>query len=151
MNTNDYFRQKTVYCNTYLFSKLLSDEVHNVSKILSKAQINLFQKKYVVIPIHQERDNHWILMVIMNLGKIVTTNRKKNLSVQKTKFIFFDSTHAYKKVDLYCEKICKLLNYEWVRLNKDKQHNIKLPFNRRRIFVLYPEGKNVYLLPLFND
>ena len=59
--------------------------------------------------------------------------------------------HVYKNIDLYCEKICRLLNFEWVRLNKHKQDSVRVPFNRKSIFVLYPEGKNNYLLPLFND
>ena len=42
MNTNDYFRHKIFYTNTYFFSKLLSDDVENVSKILSKAQVDIF-------------------------------------------------------------------------------------------------------------
>ena len=49
----------------------------------------------------------------------------------------------YKEVREYCDKICKLLNYEWVRLHKDKQNNIKVPFDKKHMTVLYPEGKNV--------
>ena len=131
------FQEQDFLHQYVFFSKLLSDDVENVSKILSKAQIDIFQKKYVVIPIHQERQEHWILMVLMNLGKIIKTNNNKCSSVNKTKIIIFDSMHVYRKVDQYCDKICKLLNYEWVRLRKNKQNNFKVPFNKKSRTILY--------------
>ena len=71
------FQEQDILYKHVFFSKLLSDNVENISKILSKAQINIFQKKYVVIPIHQETEKHWILIVLVNLGKIIRTNTKK--------------------------------------------------------------------------
>ena len=75
-------------------------------------------------------------------GENNQNQHKKTLSINKTKIVVFDSMHLYRNVDQYCDKICKLLNYEWVRLKKHKQTKNRVPFDNRKIIVLYPEGKN---------
>ena len=108
---------------------------------MKKSGIDIFQKKYIVIPINRRNAQHWIMMVLMNMNKIITTNKNKCKMIQKSKILIFDSNHTYEKAGKYCEKICEFLNYEWFRLNKQFQSNNRAPFNCERMNVFYPEGK----------
>ena len=132
---------------TYFFQSLRDLVVGDVSKLFVKSSIDICKKKCVVIPIHQAQ--HWILVVLMNLGKVMSSN-KNSYAKNATRIVIFDSMKKYSETRYIFKKLCKILNHEWVRSKRNKEFECVNPFQMDSIQVLFPQGKKfIELVYLF--
>lgn len=105
----------------------------------AKKNINIFEKKFLFIPIN--KDLHWSLCAVVNPGCIINSyeldlDKKAELDVPC--LIFMDSLRMHRK-NVIRQKIENWLNSEWNRINPDKQPK---PFTTNKFQLFTPTGKD---------
>jgi len=124
---------------TQFFSRLEDKGAEAVSSWTSKKGINIFEKKFIFIPVN--KDIHWSLFVIVNPGKIgnmyVEEDDKEEVEVPF--MLFMDSLRAHKKGRMK-KYILEWLNLEAKRLGMFKQLHKGSPFHNSTMSVVDPSG-----------
>lgn len=122
---------------TQFYTKLEQEGVESVISWTAKKNIDIFEKKYVFVPVN--KDTHWSLLVIVNPGKIISDDDEEasNKHLEHPYILFMDSLRAHKKAKLQ-KTLYKWLNAEAARLHKFDRKN---PFSHLTCPVENPPGK----------
>jgi Ulp1 protease family, C-terminal catalytic domain len=104
-----------------------------VSKWTAKRNINVFEKKFVFIPINEAL--HWSLCVVVNPGSIVDDDEDAPMACM----ILLDSLKAHKKKKV-SQQVRRWLNSEWRRINCVKEE----PFADENHFPLLDPKSESY-------
>ncbi|GFH58426.1 hypothetical protein CTEN210_14902 [Chaetoceros tenuissimus] len=102
---------------TQFYTKLEEEGVESVKSWTAKKNIDIFEKKYVFVPVN--KDIHWSLLVIVNPGNIFSDDDEeaRNQNLEHPYILFMDSLRAHKKARLQ-KTLHKWLNAEAARLGK---------------------------------
>lgn len=104
-----------IHCfSSHFFTTLLDEGVDNVTKWTAKKGINIFEKKFVFIPVNQML--HWSLCVVVNPGHI----SNKAEEGPKACLLFLDSLKAHRKKKI-SKLVRKWLNSEWRRIHSTEE------------------------------
>ena len=118
-----------------------------MSSWTTKKSINIFEKKFIFIPINEHL--HWSLCVVVNAGKIMNAHQPFENGEKKEAalILFLDSLKAHKKHKV-CTTVRKWLQHEAEKLNIFQQD---LPdgkptsmFDKNFMPLLDPPSKNPY-------
>lgn len=142
--------EKVHVFTTQFFSRLEDEGVEGVTSWTSKKGINIFEKKFIFVPVN--KDIHWSLFVIVNPGKVYNVTSKNEGSGAKGEsttdedelefpfILFMDSLRAHKKSKMK-KHIYNWLNSEAKRLGKFQHLNGNdQPFNSVTTPVADPRG-----------
>lgn len=121
---------------THFFTTLDEDGPEGVTKWTERKGIDVFSKKFIYIPINEHL--HWSLAVVVNPGKIVESDEKKDLDDEAPVILFLDSLKAHRASKIG-RKIRNWLNSEWVRLRG--QGSERRPFDKDSIPLVSPNSK----------
>ena len=147
---NDDPENSVVHFFTSHFFAMLDDEGPlAVSSWIAKKNIDIFQKRFIFIPINEGR--MWSLCVVVNPGSIENEFKDEEDQSDDQDFpfiLFLDSfkplREAHQKVKAsVAKKVRRWLNYEAKRLGKFKEtfeHEANL-FNWKTMEVFEPKGK----------
>ena len=117
--------------SSHFFTTLLEDGLKGVQKWTANKGIDIFEKKFIFIPINEAL--HWSLCVVVNPGYILNRDEDD----PEACILFLDSLKAHKKKKVY-NKVKEWLNAEWSRL-REKDAN---PFVDESAFpLLDPRSK----------
>ena len=124
-----------IHCfSSHFFTTLVDEGVENVTKWTAKKGINIFEKKFIFIPINETL--HWSLCVVVNPGHI----KDQSDNGPKTCLLFLDSLKAHRKKKV-STRIRKWLNSEWMRIHGDENGNSQGPFGQEACPLLDPTSK----------
>lgn len=130
------------FFTSHFYSALAKGGPESVTSWTAKKNINIFEKKFIFIPIN--KDLHWSLCVIVNPGCIMNSyepslNDQSKLDVPC--LIFMDSLKMHRKITIR-KKIENWLNSEWSRINpNDLPENLPNPFTKEKFRMFTPTGK----------
>lgn len=124
---------------TQFFTKLEDEGVSAVSSWTAKKNLDIFEKKFILIPVN--KDIHWSLFVVVNPGKIEnghdSTIENDDEVLEHSFCLFMDSLRAHKKNRMK-NIIQNWLNAEAKRLGKFKRLGQIEPFNSQSFPVVDP-------------
>lgn len=136
---------------TQFFTALEDNGVEAVTKWTANKNIDIFDKKFIFIPINKHI--HWSLCVVVNPGQILNGekivnkddfNENGNTTVEAPLLLFMDSLRVHNKIRVQ-KHIYDWLNSEAERLGKFKDSELKKPklglFNRSTMPLFDPPGK----------
>jgi len=127
---------------TQFFTKLEDQGVDAVSSWTAKKNLDIFEKKFILIPVN--KDIHWSLFVVVNPGKVENgydlTIENDDEVLEHSFCLFMDSLRAHKKLRMKLI-IQNWLNAEARRLGKFKRLGKIEPFNSQSFPVVDPRGK----------
>ena len=134
------------FFSTQFFQKIQDQGPESVKSWTKRRDINIFEKKFVFIPINDSL--HWSLCVIVNPGKIENAfhsnenpNPKDVPSEEDAPFLLFlDSLKAHQQVKVK-KHIYAWLNLEAKRLNKFQELRNGEPFFRYSLPMFDPKGE----------
>ncbi|KAL3937570.1 MAG: hypothetical protein SGBAC_007345 [Bacillariaceae sp.] len=130
------------FFTSHFYSALAKGGPESVTSWTAKKNINIFEKKFIFIPIN--KDLHWSLCVVVNPGCIMNSyeqslNEQSKLDVPC--LIFMDSLKMHRKITIR-KKIENWLNSEWSRINPtDLPTNLPNPFTKEKFRMFTPTGK----------
>lgn len=114
-----------IHCfSSHFFTTLVDEGVDSVTKWTAKKGINVFEKKFVFIPINETL--HWSLCVVVNPGHINDRADEDPMAC----LLFLDSLKAHKKKKV-ARKVREWLNSEWKRIKSEEKVVGKGPFGGR--------------------
>lgn len=132
-------------CSTYLLSGVLSEGYSDTMKKFLK-NVNIFEKKIVMFPVHLA--SHWSLVAVLNPNLIKQTKARfgdTTYSKDVTAMIHLDSLgsgtlHNRREI---AQAVRNVLNAEWRRHHDDALDRFEMPFSHRhKSFQLhFPEGE----------
>ena len=126
----------SVHCfSSHFFTTLQEGKPAGVEKWTSKRGINVFQKKFIFIPINETL--HWSLCVVVNPGEILNAEEDG----PRACILFFDSLKAHRKRRVLTH-VKKWLNAEWQRHGREGG----TPFDDRDKFPLFDPKSKFHLL-----
>lgn len=129
---------------TQFFTKLEDEGVNAVSSWTAKKNLDIFEKKFILIPVN--KDIHWSLFVVVNPGKVEnghdSTIENDDEVLEHSFCLFMDSLRAHKKNRMK-NIIQTWLNAEAKRLGKFTKLGQNEPFNSQSFPVVDPRGKDV--------
>jgi sentrin-specific protease 7 len=128
-----------VHCfSSHFFTTLVDEGPVGVRKWTERKSINIFDKKFVFMPINEAL--HWSLCVVVHPGSIVNDAEDAPMSC----LIFLDSLKAHRKKKV-SQKVRAWLNFEWRRINGGEED----PFtDEKRFPLLDPRSESCHLLSL---
>jgi len=123
------------FFTSHFYSALATGGTESVTSWTAKKNINIFEKKFIFIPIN--KDLHWSLCAVVNPGCIMNSyesdlDKKGKLDVPC--LIFMDSLKMHKKNTIR-KKIENWLNSEWKRI---KPGTVEDPFSLHRFQLFSP-------------
>jgi Ulp1 family protease len=128
-------RSNVHFFSSHFFSALSETSVEEVMKWTVNKNINVFDKKFIFIPVNQTL--HWSLTVIVNPGSILKDgNYQDKPDSSMPCILFFDSLKAHKK-NFVAKKLHQWLNSEWKRLKNMSEE----PFNNSSMKVYSPKSE----------
>jgi len=113
-----------------------------VSSWTSKKEINIFEKKFIFIPINESL--HWSLCVVVNAGNIRYNWSDENPPEKNDEvpcLLFLDSLKAHKKFKV-ANTVRKWLNFENKRLGHATDISDE-PFNQETMALYDPKGMSI--------
>jgi Ulp1 protease family, C-terminal catalytic domain len=117
--------------------------VESVTKWTAKRGINVFDKKFVFIPINE--NVHWSLCVVVNPGHINEDAEDGPMAC----LLFLDSLKAHSKKKI-SKQVRKWLNSEWWRIRGDGDVGQTTLFNSKTAFpLLTPTSESLLFLSSF--
>jgi Ulp1 family protease len=129
---------------TQFFTKLEDEGVNAVSSWTAKKNLDIFEKKFILIPVN--KDIHWSLFVVVNPGKVEnghdSTIANDDEVLEHSFCLFMDSLRAHKKNRMK-NIIQTWLNAEAKRLGKFTKLGQNEPFNSHSFPVVDPRGKDI--------
>ena len=132
------------FFSSHFHEKLKNYGPTGVKSWTVRRELNIFEKKMIFIPIHQE--GHWSFCVIVNPGAIQTTadlvsvyldNNNKDQPVSC--MLFFDSLELHSKSKIK-KTLVGWLNFEWKRIKNTND----MPFSEKKYCILNPVGMFIY-------
>ena len=140
---------------SHFFTTLVKEGPEGVSSWTSRKDINIFEKKFIFIPINESL--HWSLCVVVNPGKIHDYWKKKKETAIDVDdddgndheipcLLFFDSLKAHRKVKVG-KKVREWLNFESKRLGYATEFTEE-PFYEKSMELFDPKSK-AYLFHRF--
>ena len=131
------------FFTSHFFSRLSEDGPEAVASWTRRKNINIFEKKFVFIPINKSM--HWSLCLIVNPGAIVEGgDRERTKDDPLSCMIFMDSLRMHNKKHV-AETIRNWLNSEWKRMYQDILLDKSAgtgdgPFNSDNFKIFSPRG-----------
>jgi Ulp1 family protease len=135
--------------STHFYSAMRDKGPDKVSSWTAKKNIDVFRKKFILIPVH--KGIHWFLICVVNPGAIL--NKLKNTSTEKPGddelypgILFFDSLinedliNEDEKTQI-ADNLRKWLNSEWTRLEKWSNDDERAPFKTYVMNVHEPKSE----------
>jgi Ulp1 family protease len=137
------------FFSSHFYSALVKDKPCGVKRWTEKKGIDIFQKKFIFIPINKTL--HWSQCVVINPGAII--NHNKGLATDWEDFdldtpfpciLFLDSLKAHQKAQV-AKNVRAWLNAEWKRLGKSDDPALA-PFTSHKLSMLVytPKSKHSY-------
>jgi Ulp1 family protease len=142
------------FFSSHFYSALVKDRPSGVKRWTEKKGIDIFQKKFIFIPINKTL--HWSQCIVVNPGAIIKHNNELN-KWDKVGFvgegegfdfdapfpciIFLDSLKAHQKAQV-AKNVRAWLNAEWKRLGKSDDPALA-PFTDS-MTVFTPKSKYSY-------
>ena len=126
------------FFTSHFYSALAKDGPESVTSWTAKKNINIFEKKFIFIPIN--KDLHWSLCAVVNPGCInnsYVADLDKKAKLDVPCLIFMDSLRMHKK-HVIRKKIENWLNSEWERINPGATMK---PFTKDKFQLFTPTGK----------
>ena len=105
----------------------------------AKKNINIFEKKFIFIPIN--KDLHWSLCVVVNPGAIENASKEDRQNLTVPCLIFMDSLNLHKK-ETVRKNIQKWLNAEWIRLKEKEKEDEEAEEEKEQHALVKYEKKN---------
>ena len=131
----------SVHCfSSHFFTTLVDKGAAGVQKWTAKKGINVFEKKFIFIPINEAL--HWSLCVVVNPGCIHARGEDDPMAC----LLFLDSLQAHRKKKV-SNQVRKWLNSEWQRINEVSEAPFKSPGD---FPLLDPRSKFLFLCVLFD-
>eukprot|EP00980_Cylindrotheca_fusiformis_P010725 scaffold2403_cov87-Cylindrotheca_fusiformis.AAC.3 len=116
---------KLHFFTSHFYTTLLNDGPNSVTSWTAKKNINIFDKKFIFIPIN--KDLHWSLCVVVNPG-FIKNSRESDLEKQSNLdlpcLIFMDSLNLHKKATVR-RKVEAWLNSEYSRIHPDEEVRVQ--------------------------
>ena len=108
----------------------------------AKKKINIFEKKFIFIPIN--KDLHWSLCVVVNPGAIENACKADRQNLPVPCLIFMDSLNLHRK-ETVRRNIMRWLNAEWERfkekeVKEEKEEEQALVKYDRNNFIAHSPG-----------
>lgn len=131
------------FFTSHFFTTLVNEGPNGVSSWTSRKEINIFQKKFIFIPINESL--HWSLCVVVNAGNI----RRQLIGTPPDDedeipfLLFFDSLKAHKK-NKVGRKVREWLNFESRRVGLANGISDE-PFNEETMKLYDPKGMSLLL------
>jgi sentrin-specific protease 7 len=134
------------FFSSHFYSALVKDSPSGVKRWTEKKGIDIFDKKFIFIPINKTL--HWSLCIVVNPGAIIEHNKwatfkyveeKGDLDAPYPSIIFLDSLKAHQKAQV-AKNVKTWLNAEWKRLGKSEDPALA-PFNSN-MTVHTPKSKH---------
>jgi len=105
------------FFSSYFFTTLMDEGVNAVTSWTAKRNINIFEKKFIFIPINESL--HWSLCTIVNPSSVENVNRTEQELLDDEYeipcILFMDSLNTHKKVRV-AKRVREWLNSEAKRL-----------------------------------
>ena len=116
--------------STHFFSHLTTSGLPQVESWTRSRNIDIFQKKIVIIPINEQ--SHWSLVVIVNPGEIQNSipKVKPNKSGAMPCMFHLDSLQIH-NTKAHCKKLYQWLEREWYFFHKKTPYHFNedtMPF-----------------------
>jgi len=124
------------FFTSHFFTALISDGPEAVSSWTANKKINVFEKKFIFIPINA--DLHWSLCVIVNCDKIKEWKKEPSELDEIPCLLFFDSLKAHRKQRVAI-KLRQWLKFEADRLNVSVDDEI---FAVKSLPIVAPNSKH---------
>ena len=125
------------FFTSHFYTTLANDGPSAVESWTAKKGIDIFEKKFIFIPIN--KDLHWSLCVIVNPGLILSAlNQTGKADDLLSCLIFLDSLNQHSKNSVHTN-VTKWLNSEWNRLSK--MSDIQSPFKETSLHIFSTTGK----------
>lgn len=135
---------------TQFYTKLEDEGVEAVSSWTAKKKLDIFEKKFIIIPIN--KNIHWSLFVVVNPGKAENGHDsfvENDDEVLEHPFcLFMDSLRVHKKAKMW-KVIQQWLNAEAKRLGKFQRLGKIEPFNTQSLPIVDPKGMLSYVSDLW--
>ena len=125
----DGFGPKVHCFSSHFFTTLIDEGPRGVQKWTAKKGINIFEKKFVFIPVNETL--HWSLCVVVNPGYIENRGEDDHVAC----LLFLDSLKAHRKSKVY-NKVVGWLNEEWKRVKGRGDE----PFRKKDFPLLDPKS-----------
>jgi len=120
--------------SNYFFTKLFEGGPPAVKKWTTKTAIDIFECKFVFIPICEA--NHWSFCVLVNPGQVLNATKVSgNKDDPLGCLIFLDPALCHDKYKIR-SNIIRYLNYEWNHSKKSEE----LPFTSQTYPMFTPKG-----------
>jgi sentrin-specific protease 7 len=141
------------FFSSHFYSALVKDKPSGVTRWTEKKGIDIFEKKFIFIPINKSL--HWSQCVVVNPGAIIEHNKWMKIGFEDPEFdpntplpciLFLDSLKAH-QMNQVAKNIRAWLNAEWKRLGKSDDPT---PFTIQKssMIVIDPKSKFSYSTPL---
>jgi Ulp1 family protease len=134
------------FFSSHFYTALVKDKPSGVKRWTEKKGIDIFQKKFIFIPINKTL--HWSQCVVINPGAIIEHNKGLAVHFEDEDFdldtdfpciLFLDSLKAHQKAQV-AKNVTAWLNAEWKRLGKSDDPTVApLHFPQTQYDGLYPE------------
>jgi Ulp1 family protease len=138
------------FFSSHFYSALVKDRPSGVKRWTEKKGIDIFQKKFIFIPINKTL--HWSQCIVVNPGAIIEHNKWHNKyegegfdsDAPFPCLIFLDSLKAHQKAQV-AKNVRAWLNAEWKRLGKSDDPALA-PFTASKdsMTVFTPKSKYSY-------
>lgn len=130
----DKTRTSLHFFTSHFYTTLLNDGPESVTSWTAKKNINIFEKKFIFIPIN--KDLHWSLCVVVNPGCIKNSWEDEEPNRSLPCLIFMDSLSLHKRATVR-KKVESWLNSEYSRIHP--LEDVENPF-RKKTFQLFTPG-----------
>jgi Ulp1 family protease len=136
------------FFSSHFYSALVKDRPSGVKRWTEKKGIDIFQKKFIFIPINKTL--HWSQCIVVNPGAIIEHNKwhkagfevgNGDMDAPFPCILFLDSLKAH-EMDKVANHVKDWLNSEWKRLGKLDDGELA-PFNSS-MTVQSPKSKHLY-------
>lgn len=125
------------FFTTHFVSTLIDGGVEKVSTWTAKKNIDIFEKKFIFLPVN--RNLHWSLCVVVNPALIqLSYDDLVDGDEEYPCILFLDSLKAHKK-KIVAKHVRNWLNFEWNRLDKGKECGLTDPFTTKTMQLFDPK------------
>jgi asparagine synthase (glutamine-hydrolysing) len=138
-NTNNSSNLMHIF-STHFYTSLVDNGAHGVTNWTAKKNINIFEKKLLIIPINKTL--HWSMVAVVNPRHIVAMEKPENAGAGRSddpaSFILFFDSHKAHQIASIARRIRAWLNSEWKRLQLNLEFKRDAPFSPKTLVVYNP-------------
>ena len=128
------------FFTSHFYTQLSTKKFGSMTNWTTKKDINIFEKKFIFIPINQ--NSHWSLSVVVNPGSINNSQEsdsKKQANLDLPCLICMDSMNNYHNKPQIRTNVETWLNSQYSQIYKGQ------PFNKNTFKFFQPTGKCSFL------